>query len=589
MDNSNKAIAKRINKELRSRDWKPTKLLKKIIEYKNPEISKDDLQAEVIKRKSNFSTTLKGGEKRSFSKEDLYIISKIFSLPLEYIWFGDEKKSGFVPNGARYAAYQDNDGEYRTYIASLEYEDRLQSSDEFGFNLFDYFGQYDSINGYKFFAKYYSLYFDYETNGQLRYINSEGYAQYCSYENKEVVVCDNLLMTLVKYNDVKTFKTIFFDNCSLSRFNYEQHYYRNRRPFSDTFLDTLLRNNAFLELIFKTTEIDLDNFRGYSKYFKGEKRSFIEPMFYEVLSYALKHEEDYNEQLLKLLQFALEYNKSQFEFVKQYLETHEDIYSDVRIYEYDPRVLKSGNGVLMGNIFKIRDELSNVELKNLANEIEKYAFNITHIINEQEKNNEEIKISTPDNPLFMELSEKAIEQNITFVPRIIHANKEFTYFQNYESNRIEFNDVKHLRFVIDCLNRAQSLVASKPNKVLVHGNLTGRVIMFANGEMSGLSEWQKCHYGSKFEDRADLLSNIDVYTAGEEYLNKVEPLFDVISEGFNQEEKIKLIDKAINILNEQRKNNLIEGKSDVYRVYWLKDRASKLEFFKEMRLERTIK
>lgn len=583
MDNSNKAIARRINKELKIRGWKQTDLLKKIIKFKYPNISNSELYTLVIKSKGNFSTTLKGNN-RSIPKDDLYIISKIFGVPLEYVWFGDEKKSGFIPNGARYAAYQDNDSEYNSYIANLKHEDDLQLHDEFGFNLFDYFGQFESINGYKYFLKNYRLYFDYVHYGQLMYINSEGHSQFCSSSDDKNTVSDNLLMTLIKHNDTKTFKSIYFDNCPLQRFDNRQVHYGEKKLFSDSFLEAILRNESFLDFTLTVREIELNSFNKY--YDKGEKRRFIEPMFYEVLFFALEHEKEYKNQLMRMLHFVIEYSKSQYEFIKNYLKTQENEYGDVRIIEYAPRFLESRRKVPMGNVFIIKEKLSDNVLVDLIKEIEQITFNMTHIINKQEKSNDEIKISTPDNQLFIEISKVANERNANFIPRVLHLDKEFTHFQYYESLTINYDNNDHLQSVVEYLNKAQNLVTTKQNKVLVHGNLSGAVFMVENGKVVGLAGWQKCHYGSKFEDRAELLSNIDDYSFRGEFLEGYKTKFDIISQGFTQEEKVKLIDKTINLLAEKRNSVLENDCKNISTAYHLKERSSKIEFFKEFYLNK---
>ena len=586
MDNSNKAIAKRINKELKARDWKQTELIRRIIKFKKPNISKEELYLEANTKKGNYSTALKGNNDRSISKDDLYIISKIFGVPLEYIWFGDEKKSGFIPKGARYAAYQDSDDEYRTYIADLGHEDKIQYPDELGFNLFDYFGQFDSINGYKFFVKHYNLHFDYTQYGRLMYDNTEGYQQFCSLSDENsLIISNNLISTLAEYKDVKTFRTIYFDNCSLGRFNPE-HMYRDKTFFGERFLEILLQNESFLELVLKTKVVDLNNFN--KRYYdKGEKRTFVEPMFFEALSYAMDHEKEYSVQLEKMLNFALNYNKSQYEFVKDYLNANkESEYADVLIDRYSPRFLRSIRNKIMGNIIKINKTSSNDALNELLKNIEQYAFNMTHIINDQEKNNEEIKISTPDNPLFLELHENAIKQRADYIPTISYRDDKFTYFQYFDSKEISSNNLDQLKLIIDVLNKSQTLVKLEDDKVLVHGNINGRVIMFMNGEPVGLAGWQKCHYGDKYEDRAELLANIDTYRYDDQYLEEYEKIFEIISQGFNKEEKIILLDKAINILNNNIEKMLMDGKKETSRAFRIKEQSSKLEFFKEIYLRK---
>lgn len=579
MDNSNKAIAKRINKELRIRGWSQSDLLKIMIKNKYPNISKG-FYDELNKKKGNFSTALKGDGKRSFSKEDLYFISKAFAVPLEYIWFGEDKKSEFKPSGPRYAAYQDNESEYRAYMANLEYEDAVQHPDEFGFNLFDYFGQFNSINGYKFFISNYHLHFDYLQYGELAYFNSQKYLQLCATRHKEKVVSDNLIMILAEQKDYKTFKRVYFDNCSIKRFSPDSFNRLNKNLFSDYFLETLLNNESFLNLLLQNKEVELNAFD--ARYEKGEKRIFVEPMLYEALFYALQHEEDFKEQLLKILNFALAYNKNQYEFIKDYLKKHEEEYSDVIVESYAPRHLRTSRYIPMGNVFRQLGNSKNKELDDILREIEQCAFNMTHIINEQEKRNEEIKISTPDNELFVELNKNAEEQSISFIPRVVHSDKEFTYFKYYESNKIDYQSTDNLKLIINCLNQAQQLVTLKSNKVLVHGNLSGEVLMIEKGKAVGIAGWYKCYYGTKYDDRAYLLSKVDVYTYGDDYLKKFEELFNIIAAGFGQDEKLKLIDKAIDLLDKERKLVLGEEKESHSKSFWLKERASKLEYFKEL-------
>ncbi len=586
MNNSNKAIAKRINKELKLRNWSQTDLLEAIIKFKNPNYSKADIYKEKNAKKGNFSTSLKGKEDRSISKEDLYIVAKVFGLPLEYIWFGDEKKSCFIPNGARYAAYQDSDEEYRAYISQLDYEDKAQYPDEFGFNLFDYFGQFDSINGYRFFLKNYKLHFDYDTYGQLMYVNGEGHLQFCSSHSgdKKDYVSENLIEILSQYGDVKTFKAVYFENSSIRRFS---HYSRhaNEKLFGNDSLKTLLQNESFLEqtLIIKTIDLhDVDE-----RNEKGEKRNFVEPMFFEILDYALEHEQEFNNQLEKLLHFAIDYNKSQYLFIKDYLKEHSaEEHGDVCVDPHSPRFLQSTRYVQMGNIISINKKTSNELINELINESEQYAFNMLHIINEQEMNKEEIKISTPDNPLFMELHETATTLSANYVPTRTYYDKEFTYFKFYDSTAARFDKADEVQSLVDLLNKSQQLVKQKDGKVLVHGNISGQILMVKDGEIVGLAGWQKCHYGDKYEDRAEILSNVDVYYSFEDkFIPVYKSIFEVVSQGFDKKEQAILLDRAIELINKKKKE-AIKNEETISKAFRLKERSAKLEFFKEVYLEK---
>ena len=585
MDDSNKSIARRINNEINlRRGYKPTDLLRDIIKFENPNISKSDLYKEVLRRKGNFSTALKGNEKRSISKKELYAISKIFGVSLEYLVFGEKRKGSFIPMGARYVAFQDNEDDYSAYIANLEYEDRIQYGDEFGRNLFDYLGENESINGYKFFFKKYKLHFDYKYPAQLIYVNSDSHEQPCSMNNDNKKYSDNLIKTLAKHNEVVLFRKIYFDNSSLERFNGCWGAYHNKMIFGDIFLDTLLQNDSFLELTLNTKEININSLEGYRNY--DGKRRYVEPMFYEALIYALKHESDYEKQLIKMLNYALEYNKSQYVFVKSYLEMSDFDKRDVSVDISAPRILVSDRGIPMGNIFRMSERTSNEEINTLLNEIDQCAFNITHIINKQEKSDDKIKIANPDNPLFEKLHKNAFERNVSIVPTIVCSDKEFTYFRSYNPSVINFDNTEQLQLVIDYLNQAQKLVDSEPNKVLVHGDLGGPVIMKEDNNIVGLAGWQKCHYGNKYEDRAELLSLIDVRQYGLDRLRVWEQFFEVVSDGFNEEEKIKLLDKSLGLVNEKSKKIIKHGDIGSYELESLMDRFASLQLLKQVYLEK---
>ena len=588
MNSSNKAIAKRVNKELKIKGMGQTELLKEIIKFNHPEYSQDEIYKEIMSKKGNFSTSLKGDDIRPIPKEDLYVISKILAVPLEYLWFGEEKKSGFIPTGARYAAYQDNENDYRAYISHLESEDKIQSGDETGHNLFDYFAEFDSINGYRFFAKNYNLHFDYNMYAQVMYCNKAGLTQFCTSLEKDNSMSDNIIFTLIKYKDTKTFRAIYFDNCTLDRFDSYINNRKDKKLFGDKFLSLLLENEDFLNFVLKTKTFNPSLLSRFKT--SKEERTFVEPMFYEALDYAMNHQKEYKNALLKLLKFSLEYNKSQYEFIKEYITKQQnDRFGcrDVSIDTYNPRLLTYYMNISMGNIIKIKGNAQDAEIDELIRQIEQYAFNMTHIINDLEINKDEIKISSPDNPLFLELHDKAIENGADFIPYKIHSDKEFTYFMYYDSVTIDFENVDHTAKLIEYLNKVQSLVLDKEGKILVHGNLKDAKFMTKNGTIVGLTGWQKCHYGDKYEDGADILASLNIYYGFDsKFLDKYKEIFDVLSNGFNKEEQIILIDRAMQKLDKEAKL-LQKGELNyIDKRIKLKERSIKLEIFKEEFLEK---
>ena len=144
-----------------------------------------------------------------------------------------------------------------------------------------------------------------------------------------------------------------------------------------------------------------------------------------------------------------------------------------------------------------------------------------------------------------------------------------------------------MTLLLNYLHKAQELVSKKDGKILVHGNIGGAKFMTANGEIIGLANWQQCHYGDKYEDRAEALSKLNDYIGfGGQYLSKYKEIFDVVSKGFTKEEQITLIDRAIELLDKKRKSLSKDEYNYLDKVCLLKDRSSRLELIKEQYLEK---
>ena len=72
----------------------------------------------------------------------------------------------------------------------------------------------------------------------------------------------------------------------------------------------------------------------------------------------------------------------------------------------------------------------------------------------------------------------------------------------------------------------------------------------------------------------------------EKYLTKYKEIFDIVSNGFTEEEQVILIDKAIKILNKQRKQISKDEHNYLDKVARSKELSSRLELFKEQYLEK---
>ena len=72
------------------------------------------------------------------------------------------------------------------------------------------------------------------------------------------------------------------------------------------------------------------------------------------------------------------------------------------------------------------------------------------------------------------------------------------------------------------------------------------------------------------------------YSSYNKPLQSLISIFDVIAQGFSNEDKIKLLDKTISALNEKIQKLLSDNDEDLLKAYNLNERLSKLELLKKL-------
>lgn len=275
-------------------------LLKKIgneLEYK------DDVLEKFIKtQKGNFSKIIKGI--RPINKDYIIPLEKIFGVPVAkliepetYNYLINKENIPFL-KGIRYYAYKDDMNLYYNELSKNtdnKGNSIIFNKDEFGRTFLDYVVEYKSFNAIKY------LYDKY----QLKLKRYDNFFQVNGEHFIDINFCNSILFARMvsELNDTKLFYDIYntYDIIDGDNLVYQQ----------DDFLKIILDNDNLFNEMFKTKEYLFE----YSNY---EKRLYkidsfpintINPIINNCLKYAINNIDKYKKQAIKMLNFALVYNK----------------------------------------------------------------------------------------------------------------------------------------------------------------------------------------------------------------------------------------------------------------------------------------
>lgn len=262
--------------------------------------------------KANFSKMLK--RERKLNAEYIIPLEKILGIsiskliePSLYYLSVDKEEVPFV-KGIKYYAYMDDMDLYINELAKLSDSNGnpiICNNDEYGKSFIDYIVEYKAYNGMRFLIDYYNIklkwhhsYF--QTNNKLS----------LNIEFKNTIQFTEMISTL---NDSKLFFDIYD---TYNMFISNDHYGYSSSLFeNDEFFRIILSNETLFNSLFNKKEY-LHECSNYDRR-KLKKDSYtvntINPIINKCLNYALSHLDKFKKQAVKILKFAISYNKTVIE------------------------------------------------------------------------------------------------------------------------------------------------------------------------------------------------------------------------------------------------------------------------------------
>ena len=259
------------------------------------------------KQKSNFSKMLKG--ERPLERKFIEPLEKILGVSLakltcEYSYDLplDESDIPFI-KGFRYYAHKDDPKLYEELdkMCTLEGNPILSNTDEYEKGFLDYLVEYQAINGIRFLSEKHN--FVVEPYGQTLMFSSN-----TLYRNMFCANYMEVAKLIIRSSDSKLFNKVFnnFECMVLSPWVDDNLWCKK-----EEFIDEVINNEKIFESIFKINNYSFDAINRGCNPKDGKKPDIklINPLIECCLDYALKNLAYYKDQALKILNFAMSYNK----------------------------------------------------------------------------------------------------------------------------------------------------------------------------------------------------------------------------------------------------------------------------------------
>ena len=264
------------------------------------------------REKSNFSKMLNG--KRPLKYEFIIPLEKIFGVSLARLLEENafklpiEKDNVPFNKGFRYYAYLDDPKLYKEEFDLLLAKDGksiITQTDEFEKTFLDYIVEYGAVNGvlylheeYGIKLKWYYNNFDFNTSKGITWVNfnnAVGFARLVASMNDADL-----------FNDIFDSYNMFFTN---GHYGGNDSFYNN-----NDYLEIILDNDHLFNSIFETKQYS----QKLSSKQKKEKQTdtithySINPIINNCLRYSLEHLDKYKHRAIKILKFAINYNREVF-------------------------------------------------------------------------------------------------------------------------------------------------------------------------------------------------------------------------------------------------------------------------------------
>lgn len=504
------------------------------------------------KNKANFSKMVKGD--RPFPQDYIIALENVLRTSIAYLFDGEESVS--VPtyrnSGIRYAAFVGTRQSYEELEkeTTRNGESVLFNSDEYNKMLVDYIIEYQSIQGIIFLYEKYGLYFNAINN---MFDLSESHHFYVSnYETAPYLIAD----LICKNNEGKLFKDIF------NGFQLLNCYIDDRCVLlKDKFLDSILKSKNVVKALQEAYSIKFtDVNRGlWLSEEDVQEGLFANPILQKLLERAV--EEKLFDIAKDVIDYAQQFNSEQIEYLKANCIIKE---KGVRFDEIGNIVIghtKKGN---MINYDKPIDPTLSKEiilgLKKLQQQIEEIKYipevleNGSLVLKARIVDGKVLKKSSR-NKIEYEMMQFMQERNFVMIPRYLGTEDDVDMFSYIDGKVAEYprtigNDalIEVVKFLKEFHRISQERLGY--GKTYIHGDLNTKHLVFNEGKLTGVIDWESCSIGNIEDELIDLIFE---WTDISSYIRRNERVFETIK---NILKTYEADDKTLNDFSDKMKDRI---------------------------------
>lgn len=532
-------------------------LLRKMSKYINTDNCVDKYKwAE--KNKANFSKMING--ERSFPQDYIIALENVLRTSIAYLFGGEESMSvsNYRNSGIRYAvsvgtrlAYEELEKE-----TTRNGESVLFNSDEYNKMLADYIIEYQSIQGVIFLYEKYGLSFNMINN--MFNLNENHYFYVSNYETAPYLIAD----LICKNNEGELFKNIF------NGFQLLTFYIDDRCVLlKDKFLDAILKSENVVKALqeayrIKFTEVNRGLWIPDEDVQEG---LFANPILQKLLERAI--EEKLFDIAKNILHYAQQFNSQQIEYLKENKIIKE---KDVRFDEIGNIVIghtKKGNMINYGKpIDPTMPKEIILGLKKLQQQIEE----IKYIPEVLENGLLALKARIVDGKVLKKSSQNKVEYEMmqfmqenkfAMVPKYLGTEGDIDIFSYIDGKVSEYPraiGADALIEVVKFLKEFHRISQEKLGygKTYVHGDLNTKHLVFNDGKLVGVIDWESCYIGNVEDELIDLIFE---WTDISSYIRSNEQVYETIKnilEIYQADDELiaSFSDKMKNRINNRIKN-----------------------------------
>lgn len=498
--------------------------------------------------RGNLTKALLG--ERGFKENEIVAIEDLLGQSFRDIL--NYKNDFFVPKGIRYMAFSDN--------LNLIDEEIISKWDEFDKNILDYVLEYNSKNIFRYLIEKNHLQLNYQMNG---------FTLFGGFVNAST---RRIIEMLYEMNDIKLFNTLFPINILIENF-----YHNNYGIFSSDFFSSLIEQRTLINMMLKQEyEIKINDIITSAP--ADIKGVFIHPLLTILISEHLVLFKNDDEYLREVITKAIKLNEKIFKKTKDYYTEYN--LTNQGFIKDGQHLIGSCISLCIKEVIDFSKE-TNQQIEVLESQINNFKFNSRHLnggfSNSKVRidNGRIVKKATNNNIEydFLRLMEN---NNCDYVPKYLGQQNGLDYFSYIDGTtklsvyECSDDEIKQAVNILKTINNISKKALG--GKVYVHGDLSQMNIIFKDGKMMGIIDWDSCHIGEEYYDFIYLfwtLTNIGSYTRNNE---KIFERLGMMVDLYNPTKDFKsnFKDKIIEVM-QSRIKNITPNNPQYERLYqWVK-------------------